>query len=292
LASEGDGRTTGPPRSRAPEPELGEGREWGVDLSFDELDAYRKQGFVVRESLFPEAVLERLRAAVEDIHVRISAEVARADLPIDRVDGLRYQRVLDSLVKWEWQDASSDIRSMEPVHHLHREIDALIDDARLVAPCQQLLGCEPLALFTDKLNYKRPGGSPFPWHQDAPYWTFGCAHVDSLVSLQLYLDDATIESGCLWMVPRSHVHGTLPAQTDRGVLGRLYTDLDRVVDAEPVPIEAPAGSVIFFDGYVVHGSQGNRGANSRRALILTYQPSGYLRWNRNDERPVPLRGHD
>jgi len=261
-------------------------------LTPEEIDRYRKQGFVVREGVIPEARLEVLREAVEEIHVRISERAALGAAPDvgsdERIDGRRYQQILDSVVKWEWRDGSPDIRSMEPVHHLHAQIDALLDAPSLVGPCAQLLGCGSLSLFTDKLNFKRPGGSPFPWHQDAPYWSFGCDHVDQLVSLQLYLDAATIESGCLWMIPGSHRYGTLPAPRDRGVLGRLYTDTDSspLAELDPVPIEAPAGSVIFFDGHVVHGSKGNRSAADRRALVLTYQPSGHARWNRPDERRI------
>ena len=256
-----------------------------------ELDAYRKRGFVVRERVFPPARLERLRAAVEDVHERITRAAARGESSVERVDGHRYERLLDSVVKWEWQETSNQIRSMEPVHHLHPELDALIDDPRLVEPCAGLLGRSELSLFTDKLNFKRAGGSPFPWHQDAPYWAFGCGHLDALVSLQLYLDDARVGNGCLWAIPGSHRQGVLPAQLDRGVLGRLYTDVDRIDAGEPVPIEAPAGSVIFFDGYLVHGSQGNRDHDSRRALILTYQPAGHPRWNRADERRIRIPSH-
>ena len=40
--------------------------------------------------------------------------------------------------------------------------------------------------------------------------------------MQVYLDDATRENGCLWMIPGSHLHGVLPVFRDRGTIGRLY----------------------------------------------------------------------
>lgn len=260
------------------------------ELSAEELDLFRKQGYVVRERALPEARLVHLREAVEDVHRQVVAaareQASRGTARVERIDGRRFEQVLGSVVKWEWDESSETVRSMEPVHHLHPELDALLDDPRLVAPSAGLLGVRDLSLFTDKLNFKRPGGSPFPWHQDAPYWAFGCDHLGSLVSLQLYLDDADAQNGCLWILPGSHRHGVLPSQEGRGVLGRLYTDVSHVDAGDPVPIEAPAGSVIFFDGYVVHGSRGNRAQASRRALVLTYQPAGYRRWNQEDVRPV------
>jgi ectoine hydroxylase-related dioxygenase (phytanoyl-CoA dioxygenase family) len=40
-------------------------------------------------------------------------------------------------------------------------------------------------------------------------------------------------------------------------------------------IEVPAGSLIFFDPHLVHGSQPNRSPLPRRAIVLTYQPAGF-----------------
>ncbi|HXZ84274.1 MAG TPA: phytanoyl-CoA dioxygenase family protein, partial [Myxococcota bacterium] len=177
--------------------------------------------------------------------------------------------------------------SLEPFLHLDPVLERLPDDARLWQPVAALLGEPRLALFTDKLNFKRPGGAPFPWHQDSPYFAFECPHVERLVSVQVYLDDATPENGCLWMIPGSHRWGVLPGQSQRGVLGRLYTDVDRVLAEAPrVPLAAPAGSAIFFHGDVVHGSQGNRSGGSRRAFVLTYQPAGHPQFRRPGVRAV------
>ncbi len=256
----------------------------GYGATPTELEAYRKQGFFVRRGVIPEAELVRLRVAVEGIHRRINREAERGHAPVEWIDGRRYQDLLGSTVKWEWAEGSREIRSMEPVHHLDPAIDALIDDPRLWAPARDLIGAEAVSLFTDKLNFKRPNGAPFPWHQDTPYWAFGCDHLDRLASLQLYLDDASAGNGCVWMIPTSHLHGMLPQLENRGVLGKLYTDVERLDASAPVPIEAPAGSLIYFNGAVVHGSRSNRSAHSRRALVLTYQPAGLPHWRFNSLR--------
>ncbi len=252
----------------------------GDGVTADERDAYRKRGFVVRPGALDAATLAGLREAVEAIHVQIVSH-APSSPAAERVDGLRFQKVLGSTIKWEWAEDSPHIRSMEPFSQLDPRAAALLSDPRLTSPARDLLG-EAICPFTDKLNFKRPGGSPFPWHQDTPYWAFGCDHVDRLVSVQVYVDDATRENGCLWMIPGSHLHGVLPVFQDRGTIGRLYTDLDRFEGEEPVAIEAPAGSAVFFDGNVVHGSQTNRTRESRRAIVLTYQPAGHPRWNRGE----------
>jgi ectoine hydroxylase-related dioxygenase (phytanoyl-CoA dioxygenase family) len=253
-----------------------------------ELEAFRTQGYFVRERVFLAGELERLRAAVERVHARVLLESgAPSAAAVERIDGKRYQDVLGSCVKWEWDDARADVRSMEPFLYLDPELEKLADDPRLWAPVTELCGAESLALFTDKLNFKRPGGAPFPWHQDSPYFAFECPHVERLVSVQVYLDDASAENGCLWMIPGSHRGGVLPGLTDRGVVGKLYTDVDRVLAEAPrVPIAAPAGSAIYFHGNVVHGSQSNRSAASRRAFVLTYQPAGHPQFRRPGIRAI------
>jgi phytanoyl-CoA hydroxylase len=255
-----------------------------------ELARYRRDGYFVRERVFGTSELAVMRAAVEAVHARVSEAAAAGNAgEIERIDGKRYQELLDSLVKWEWQELRADVRSMEPFLHLDAGLERLVDDPRLWQPVTALCGAERLALFTDKLNFKRPGGAEFPWHQDSPYFVFDCPHVDRLASLQVYLDDATVENGCLWMIPGSHVHGRLPCFEDRGTLGRLYTDLERALPhSAPVPIEAPAGSVIFFNGDVVHGSRSNQTGSSRRAFVLTYQPAGFAQFRRPGSRPVRL----
>ena len=252
-----------------------------------EQEAYREQGYFVRPAVFEERELEPLREAVEALHRAINRAADRGEGPVERIDGRRYQELLGSTIKWEWSEGSRAIRSMEPVHNLDPRIDALIDDARLWQPTLEEIGAETASLFTAKLNFKRPGGAPFPWHQDTPYWAFGCAHVERLASVQLYLDAASVESGCLWMIPGSHRHGVLPGRKDCGVLGKLYTDLAGRDVGSGVPIEAPAGSAIFFHGDVVHGSQTNRSGASRRALVFTYQPGGLPLWHANEPR-LPL----
>jgi len=256
-------------------------------ISPDERARYRTQGFALRERVFDEADLRPLRDAVEAVHRKICEAADQEGAPLaEPIDGKRYQQLLDSSVKWEWREGAREIRSMEPFLHLAPRLEGLVDDPRLAEPAAALLGESALSLFTDKLNFKRPGGAPFPWHQDSPYWAFGCDHLDRLVSLQLYLDDADERNGCLWMIAGSHRHGMLPAYPDRGALGRLYTDVDRVALGERVAIAAPAGSVVFFHGDVVHGSRGNRSKSSRRALVLTYQPADRPRWNRSDCRNI------
>lgn len=253
----------------------------------DELLQYQEQGFFYRERVFSERELESLRRAAENVHgLIIEAAAGEEAPPVDRVDNQRYQMLRGSTIKWEWREELSAVRSMEPCHHLDPLLGSMIDDDRLWRPCCEIIGCDALSLFSDKLNVKRPGGAPFPWHQEGPYWAYGAEQLENIVSALAYLDEATKENGCLWVIPGSHRHGALQGLEDRGVLGALYTDVD-LINGEAIPVELPAGSVLWFHRDLVHGSQSNRSETNRRVFVAAYQPAGLKRWRLDKERPVP-----
>lgn len=258
-----------------------------VEATRDEIAQYEERGYFVRRAVFQEDELHAWRAATEGIHRAIVEAAERPDAkPPELIDGKRYQPILESSVQWEW-DGSQEIRSMEPYHHLDAGLDAMLDDPRLWGPTRALIGARELSLFSDKLNFKRPGGAPFPWHQDNPYWAFECDHLDQLVSVLIVLDEATVDNGCLWVVPGSHKRGALPCYEERGVVGRLYTEIEKIEGLEaPVALEVPAGSLVYFHGDILHGNQGNRTDASRRALVVTFQPAGLPRWQQEAVRDV------
>ncbi|MCP5057583.1 MAG: phytanoyl-CoA dioxygenase family protein [bacterium] len=253
-----------------------------------ELKQYDELGFFVRERVFDGQELEGLRAGAENVHAQIVEAAGRDDAgPIDQVDNQKYQTVLGSTIKWEWNDDLVAVRSMEPTGHLDARLEVLLDDPRLYQPAQSINRCDTLSVFSDKLNVKRPGGAPFPWHQEGLYWENGAEDLESLVSTLTYLDDSTKENGCLWVILGSHKHGNLKGLEDRGVLGALYTDTD-LIDGEAFATELPAGSVLYFHRDLVHGSQTNRTGASRRVFVVAYQAGGLHRWRIDRKREVVM----
>jgi ectoine hydroxylase-related dioxygenase (phytanoyl-CoA dioxygenase family) len=235
--------------------------------------AWRDDGFFVRRAVFSESELAALREAAERV-VSDADRAARASLETYAIDGNRYAEGGGSTIQWEHAEGSETLRVVEPFHHLDDAFDRLVEDPRIVDPMCDLLGADRAALFTDKLNLKRPGeGSRFRWHQDSPYWGHFCDHLDQLPNVMLALDDASEENGCFRVVRASHREGALPGREGDGVLGPLFTD-ERYFDvSQQVPAVVPAGSLIFFSPHTVHGSEPNRSDRQRRALVLTYQPA-------------------
>ena len=154
------------------------------DLTPAERRAFREQGFFFREAVFAPAELGALRAAAEAV-VQSAESRVKAGGARYVIDGNHYVDVRlagrAATVQLEHSPGTCTVRVIEPCHGLDEAFEQLIDDPRIVAPMCGLIGSDRVALFTDKLNLKRPGeGSRFRWHQDSPYWVFDCGHVDRL----------------------------------------------------------------------------------------------------------------
>jgi hypothetical protein len=245
-------------------------------LSPREREAWRDDGFFFRPSAFSPAELAALREGAELVVRAAEAAVAASDERY-AIDGNRYVEVriggVPATVQLEHEAASGTLRVIEPFHSLDPVFERLVDDPRIVDPMRELVGTERVALFTDKLNLKRPReGSRFDWHQDSPYWAHFCSHLDQLPNVLLALDDADLGNGCFRLIAGSHRRGMLPGRTGEGVLGPLFTRLDQFDERDAVAAELPAGSLVFFSAHSVHGSLPNRSERARRALVLTYQP--------------------
>jgi len=127
------------------------------------------------------------------------------------------------------------------------------------------------------LFIKAAGKPGQAWHQDEDYIP---TRDRSLCGAWIALDDATIENGCLWVLPGSHKAGVLwpqRVQEDRQFdcaqesFGFPYRDEDAV------PVEVKAGSIVFFNGYLLHRSLPNRAETGyRRVLVNHYMSASSL----------------
>jgi ectoine hydroxylase-related dioxygenase (phytanoyl-CoA dioxygenase family) len=226
---------------------------------------------VVVPSLFSAGELDAARAAFERLHataqrLRSTQDHAGARFVLaDRGGDVVVQRVV-------WAGGA------EP---------ALLDigaDPRLVGPALQLLGSDRCEQLLCQAHFKMPGdGVSFDWHQDVQHRDKGPGTWRDLngrgsyVQTLLAVDEMRADNGPLQFVPRE------AARLDaRGRLRDAHYDYgtpmggdDAAVDARRAEtVTGPAGSVIFFGPYAVHGSTPNRSATPRRVLINGYAYPG------------------
>ena len=161
-------------------------------------------------------------------------------------------------------------------HKISSRFRRLLHDERLVDVALELIGpnvkCVHSVLFI-----KSPGEPGNAWHQDE---FFIPSRDRSITTAWIALDDVAVENGCLQVIPGSHRAGVLyPMRRHHN------PDLDRAEEAYGFPysredgiaVELEAGSVVFFNGYLLHGSYPNRSESRfRRSVQFVYMSAESL----------------
>eukprot|EP00966_Prymnesium_polylepis_P201712 4673890-Prymnesium_polylepis.1 len=129
--------------------------------------------------------------------------------------------------------------------------------------------------YHNKITLKYPGIVGFRPHQDYWYWhNFGVKYPEAS-AVYIAIDEATVENGCLQVVPRSHLLGLLNhshtdgrGNDDTGVEWGLWHSL-LARGYAPLPVPLAPGDAIFFTGQTIHASADNNSNKSRVAMIAT-----------------------
>jgi len=165
------------------------------------------------------------------------------------------------------------------IHFPHKISPLLLQVARHPAVVRALCAVvgPNVKLMQSMLFVKAEGKPGQAWHQDE-------SHIPtrdrSLTAVWIALDDATVENGCLWVIPGSHRAGVLHPVREQHDPRYDCTDeafgyAHREEDA--VPVELPAGSALVFDGHLLHRSLPNSGRHGmRRALVTHYMSAESL----------------
>ena len=182
----------------------------------------------------------------------------------------------------EFTDAESAEEIMAKtlcVHFPHKISETMYDalaQPLIVDYLTALIGAN-VKCMQSMLFIKSAGKPGQAWHQDE---AFIPTRDRSLTAAWMALDDATPENGCLWAIPGSHQHGVIWPFRDHDderydcaaeAFDFPYTDEDGVM------IPAKAGSVVFFNGYLLHRSLPNYAESGfRRSLVNHYMSAESL----------------
>jgi len=219
---------------------------------------------------------------------------------IDNVLSADEIRMLRSEVKYEaratgervvYEKNSNIVRSIYGVHSCNRFFDETARQERIVEPVKNILKND-VYVYQSKVNLKGAfDGDVWDWHQDYVYWQKEDGMPASKVlTVAVFLDEVTEFNGPLMLIPGSHRHGILsgrvldshPAgyEDKPGWIANLTADLKYTIDRNIiselvqangiVSAKGSAGSVLIFDGNIVHASPANISPLARTLLLYTY----------------------
>jgi ectoine hydroxylase-related dioxygenase (phytanoyl-CoA dioxygenase family) len=205
---------------------------------------------------------------------------------------------------------SGVVRSVYGSDRTHEIFGRMVRDPRLLVPAQRLLEDE-VYVHQFKINAKLAfRGEVWEWHQDYIFWrNEDGMPTENVVTVALFLDEVTEFNGPLLLVPGSQAGGVIEPRSRRDgdegeeswkadVSATLSYTVQQDTLAELVSAggivgpKGPAGSVLFFDGNVVHGSAPNMSPFDRMLALVTYNAVSNAPAPRENPRPDFLCNRD
>jgi ectoine hydroxylase len=168
-----------------------------------------------------------------------------------------------------------NIRRLRKAVDQHPDLWAFAQDPAVVDLAADLLGPD-VRFHSSKLNFKwSAGGDAVRWHQDIQAWPHTHCGV---LTFGVYLDDTGPEQGPLTALPGTQ-RGPLFEQFDEAGAwtGALAPrDVATLPTHTAVELCGPAGTVVFLDCRVVHGSATNYSERMRPLLLNVYAAADAL----------------
>jgi len=262
-------------------------RRDAATISHADYGHYWREGFVVVRGFFSASEVNEIAGATDQLYaegVAHGRSFRHANLFYNVAREGHGREILVRMVQW-------------PSYH-QPVLDAVRLDMRFEQLLRPLIGSQ-LKQIINQVHWK--GRSPlgdFAWHQDSRFRRPASAYrnlATSYVQTGLAIDPHSSNSGCMRIIPRSHLRGHLDMDCSRTALGTAMKDdsLEAVglSDSDAIDLLLEPGDLALWSPFLVHGSGKNLSDHRRRLYI-----NGYVRaddcdrgeWAFRNGRSVPL----
>jgi non-heme Fe2+,alpha-ketoglutarate-dependent halogenase len=210
-----------------------------MPLTAEQIAQYRRDGYVCPVPVMPAAEAAALRAKLEAFEATQGGRLE---------PGQRSRAFL--LFKW---------------------LDDLIRDARVLDPIEQLIG--PNILCWSTIFWIKDAGSKsfVSWHQDNTYWGLSSRNV---VTAWFAISEASVEAGCMKVMPRTHTGETL-AHEDTDDEDNMLTrgqSIRGLDESRAVSMPLRAGEMSLHNYCLAHGSGPNLSRDRRIGVSMHFMP--------------------
>ncbi|WP_022909231.1 phytanoyl-CoA dioxygenase family protein [Aestuariimicrobium kwangyangense] len=218
----------------------------------------------------PDQLADYARQYNEQGFVRVRGLLSKDEAAAYRAETHRLLAALNRGDDPTWASAAGVAGGQKTsLQHLHdaqfysSAFTRLLVDPRFTEVATAALGTPNLQLHHTKAFVKPPAnGSPFPFHQDHPFFP----HRDHKVGAVIFhFDDAPVVKGCVRVVPGSHLAGPLEHDPE----GSFH--LNDIDPTTAVDIECEAGDAIFFPYLTVHASGVNVSDEARTTWLVQFR---------------------
>lgn len=247
-----------------------------ADVGPDQVNFYREHGYLVVRRAFDAGEIRDAIAGL--VHLIMGGNPEFRGVWFEA----KASAVLPTLQAEERQDA---VRKLAYFVEHDPRLKGISHHERLLEVLARLLGEKEPEMFQDMALIKPPRlGREKPWHQDHAYFDYPLG--TPIVGVWIALDEATVENGCMQILPGRHKEGPIVHFQRRD-----WQICDReILGTRSVAVPLPPGGLLFFDGLLPHGTPHNSSARRRRALQFHYAPAGITKTTK--EERMAIFGHE
>jgi ectoine hydroxylase-related dioxygenase (phytanoyl-CoA dioxygenase family) len=236
-------------------------------LTDDQKDSWNNNGFILLKNFCSEDTCSEMNSSVIDI---INTMVSPKDpfshaYAKDGYIGIREMKPNP--------EAKTIHDEMSKIFRLHGKgvFNEFINNKRLLDFLEDILG-ENIDCFLSQYIFKNPGAWGQPWHQDSSYFPFDRY---PQVGAWIATSPATIENGCLVILPGSHqehLHEHLPDDREGSNYG--YTEIKDQDFSNEIPLTLETGDLLLFHSFLMHKSYDNKSRSKRTAVVFHFAETG------------------
>ena len=258
-----------------------------MPLTDKQIAQFRDLGYVVQEGVYATADLQPLKDGLQAIVAR-EADRLYAEGKLDNpCPAEPFETRLGAIARHNREAGEEIKRVLKGQGGGGFKEQAMLDSLRhppLLDCIAQLVGEDIIGSSVYRVRPKVPGhtSGEVPWHQDSGYLMPHCdAHL--IVTCWVPLVDATLDNGCLYVIPHAHKDGVIRHYTG-GHGNFLEIAAEDLPGLSPIPLEMPAGAVLFLTNLTPHASFENKTDIVRWSIDLRYM--GKDAPNNVDEDPA------
>ena len=186
------------------------------------------------------------------------------------VERLRSEHALENVQSGGDSDNEYQVYQIRTAHLQHPAFRMLIHDSRLLDIVSQFIGPDIRLVHYQGVYKPAHTGGAVGWHQDNYYFE---VEENRTVSMWMALDDATVENGCMWYIPRAHDRVYPHEQLwDIAKKKGFYFAIPEggVDDSGAVPVPVERGGLSVHHCLMPHRSLCNGTGNPRRGLAMHF----------------------
>ncbi len=246
-------------------------------LTPQQISFFHEEGYVIVPDVFDPADLEPLRQA---LHAELGRK-ARQLQAEGQLENLHEELDFDHQLVAIHQDSPEN--GMALMRHLEGlrgggfhapEMFDVIASPKLLGAVAGLLGTQEIvasSVYRTRPKLPKIGRGIVPWHQDSGYLAPHC-DTQLIITCWVPLVDATVENGCMQILPRTHRNEVARHHTGGNAGFLVIKDEDLPADPRhAITAACPRGGVVFMTNRTPHCSTPNHSEHIRWSVDLRYQ---------------------